>query len=91
MPHPTSLQTHLVRLSSLYSFRQFSSNQQPQSLQIPQLDREQVKEYVNVSQYSDEKSLKILTKYVPKTAAETDLREKKNFSFGLLAQFEDDS
>ena len=40
---------------------------------------EQIKEYVDVSQYSDEKSLKILTKYVPKTAAETDLREKKLF------------
>jgi hypothetical protein len=48
-------------------------------LQIPQLDRDQVKEYVDVSQYSDEKSLQKLTKYVPKTAAETDLREKKTF------------
>ena len=56
-----------------------SSNQQPQSLQIPQLDREQVKEYVDVSLHSDEKSLQKLTKYVPKTAAETDLREKKTF------------
>ena len=52
-----------------------SSNQQPQSLQIPQLDQEQSKEHVNVSRYSDEKSLKILTKYVLRTAAKPQ-REK---------------
>ena len=35
----------------------------------------------NVSRYSDEKSLKILTKYVPKTAFEPDLKEKKTVDF----------
>ena len=81
MPYPTSLQTRLVKLSSLVFIPTVpSSNQQPQSLQIPQLDRELVKEYVDVSQYS-QKSLKILTKYVPITAVETDIREKKTFCF----------